>query len=123
MIKKQELNKSETFRILVPVSAGWKCPNQFHQLTIVCSADCNAGFIVNTKIKPMGSPGYENTTDGSLTASDYAGEQKTMTISSGGNGILLEGIEVSITGRTAGSVSVYYVGFGAEDTGEEYSAA
>ena len=53
MIKKQDLLKIESFSIAVPVLAGWKCPNQYHTVTIDFSADCNAELGVAIKMKPL----------------------------------------------------------------------
>ena len=69
-------------------------------------------------------PRAEDLADSELSASDLAGKSKTVIISAeGGKGILLEEIEVVVTGRTAWTVSAYYTGFGANDTGEEYPAS
>lgn len=116
---KQRLSvaNTATFTLDVPVASADRVMCTQHQLALSFSSDVNAGMSVSVSVKALGGGGVEPVESGTFDAYVLRGQTRTVCV----YGLILESVQVSIAGRTAGSVSAAYVGYGAGDPGRDES--
>jgi hypothetical protein len=119
MKHKTAIEQTSTFTINIPTCSAERVPNTNHQLTLEFSNDVAAGATAVVSTTPYGCPMSEAVSGGSLDAYALAGSSKTVLI----QGLLLTSLTVTLAGFSAGDVSAYYTGYGANDPGydDQYS--
>lgn len=115
MKQKLSSNNTATFTLDVPVVSAHNVVCTNHQLSLSFSADVNAGTSATVSVKALGGGGYEPVDDGTYDAYALRGKTRTVCV----YGLVLESIQVTLAGRTAGSVTGAYTGYGAGDPGRD----